>query len=172
MCTAPHGSIPRHACHSPFSLAEIRDLENSWPLYMRTHLYLLKLGETVPTDICVPPCSMVLGAEYNDPATNHGPKSPNPSADIPRRPEQPRRPAEEPSKPLEMPRNPARGAGARVSALRAVGYLNENTELVQPQNYALACVSTYDSVESIAATHSPCVMGGAVAGKRFLSRLR
>ena len=38
-------------------------------------------------------CSMVLGAEYSDPAINHGP---NPSADVPGRHEQPRRPAQQP----------------------------------------------------------------------------
>ena len=41
------------------------------------------------------PCSnaMVLGAEYSDPASKHGP---NPSADIPWRPKQPQRPAQKP----------------------------------------------------------------------------
>ena len=46
--------------HSP--LAKLADLIlEAGQLHMCTHLYLLKLGETVPTDICVPPsawCSL------------------------------------------------------------------------------------------------------------------
>ena len=57
------------------------------------------------------PCSMVQGAEYSDPATNHGP---NPSAGIPGRPEQPRRQAQEP------PESPQRCHGIPRGSRRAL----------------------------------------------------
>ena len=60
---------------------------------MCTRLYYLKLGETVPTDICIPSAAWCWGAESSDPATIHGP---NPSADVQGRHEQPWRPAQRP----------------------------------------------------------------------------
>ena len=59
-------------------------------------------------------CSMVLGAEYSDPVLNHGP---NPSADVPGRHEQPRRPAQQPPESshrcTEIPREEPACKGAR-----------------------------------------------------------
>ena len=68
-------------CHSPLSLAKFRILKVGQQ-QMCTHLYPLKLGETMSTDICMLCAAWCWGAEYSDLATSHGP---NPSEDDCRR---------------------------------------------------------------------------------------
>ena len=84
---------------------------------MCTRLYYLKLGETVPTDICIPSAAWCWGAESSDPATIHGP---NPSADVPERNEQPRRPVQQPRRSSQgrpgIPREEPACKGARTCA--------------------------------------------------------
>ena len=62
----------------------------SGQLHMCTHLYYSSWARPYqPTSAC--PLQHGAGAEYSDPATNHGP---NLSADMPGRHEQPRRPVQ------------------------------------------------------------------------------
>ena len=88
---------------------------------MCTHLYYSSWARPCqPTSACMSACPLQhgAGAEYSDPATNHGS---NPSAGIPGRPEQPRRQAQEPPEsPWRchgIPRG-SRRASARSGAVR------------------------------------------------------